>query len=403
MTDETRADANVDRRRFLKTAGAGLTAATAMLTSPEHAMARTARFTSREQAMAQSAVEQARFDRLASCTWPIRQIFKTRATAGRGRGTAGAETAPAAGGARQSGAGTGQPPGRNRMTSAQMKKKYGEITMLDFPQWTKDTFPGVTHMDIFSGLFGDVTDDTMLRAAGRRPGTFDPSSAVRDGSGSRSSPRTGVATGVKVQHISNNAPTNLASDGRRAAQGRRRRREEVARRRGDPRRQVGAHELGDRRWAAHQATRDRALARRLSAATSTSCRSDAGDRVVQGDGRPRRQARHQGHDREPLGPGRGSDEHPDHPRRRSTIRTARRRPTSATGNTSTCSSAASRRWRRTRTPTCTPSTGIAGATQRRAAIDADHARRRLQGHVRARVRSRAAQRHRRAPSTSSKK
>ena len=50
-----------------------------------------------------------------------------------------------------------------------MKAKYGEITMLDFPQFTKDTFPGVTHMDLFSGLFGDVTDDSMF--AGR---TFDP-------------------------------------------------------------------------------------------------------------------------------------------------------------------------------------------------------------------------------------
>ena len=43
-----------------------------------------------------------------------------------------------------------------------MKEKYGEITMLDFPQFTKDNFPGVTHMDLFSGLFGDVTDDSMF-------------------------------------------------------------------------------------------------------------------------------------------------------------------------------------------------------------------------------------------------
>ena len=48
-----------------------------------------------------------------------------------------------------------------------MKAKYGEITMLDFPQFTKDTFPGVTHMDLFSGLFGDVTDDSMYRRASR--------------------------------------------------------------------------------------------------------------------------------------------------------------------------------------------------------------------------------------------
>ena len=53
-----------------------------------------------------------------------------------------------------------------------MKEKYGEITMLDFPQFTKDTFTGVTHMDLFSGLFGDVTDDSMFAQR-----TFDPSSA----------------------------------------------------------------------------------------------------------------------------------------------------------------------------------------------------------------------------------
>ena len=192
MTDEARADATVDRRGFLKTAGAGLTAATVMLTS-------------REQAMAQSAVEQARLDRLASCTWPIRQIFKTRANAGRGRGNAAAEAAQPAGGGRQAGAGTGQPAGRNRMTSAQMKEKYGEITMLDFPQFTKDTFPGVTRMDIRSGLFGDVTDDSMFVQ-----GIFDPSSA----SGKKWLDKLVAkmaATGTRVQHISNNAPTNLAS------------------------------------------------------------------------------------------------------------------------------------------------------------------------------------------------
>jgi len=191
MSDETRADATVDRRGFLKTAGAGLTAATAMLTS-------------REQAMAQVAGEKARLDRLASCTWPIRQIFKTRAGGGRGRGNAAA--GQAAGATGRAGAASGQPPGRNRLTSAQMKEKYGEITMLDFPQFTKDTFPGVTRMDIRSGLFGDVTDDSMFVQ-----GTFDPSSP----SGKKwldALVAKMVATGTTVQHISNNAPTNLASD-----------------------------------------------------------------------------------------------------------------------------------------------------------------------------------------------
>jgi sugar phosphate isomerase/epimerase len=76
--------------------------------------------------------------------------------------------------------------------------------MLDFPQFTKDTFPGVTHMDIFSGLFGDVTDDTMF--AGR---TFDPMSPSGRKWLDQLANRL-VTTGTKVQHISNNAPTNLA-------------------------------------------------------------------------------------------------------------------------------------------------------------------------------------------------
>ena len=71
-----------------------------------------------------------------------------------GGGRGGAAAAP------QPGALAGE---RRRLRREEMKKKYGEITMLDFPQFTKDTFPGVTHMDIFSGLFGDVTDDTHVR------------------------------------------------------------------------------------------------------------------------------------------------------------------------------------------------------------------------------------------------
>ena len=86
-----------------------------------------------------------------------------------------------------------------------MKEKYGEITMLDFPQFTKDTFPGVTHMDIFSGLFGDVTDDSMFERASVR--SVDP---VRKKWLDQLVAKM-VATGTKVQHISNNAPTNLAS------------------------------------------------------------------------------------------------------------------------------------------------------------------------------------------------
>ena len=179
-----------DRRDFLKTATAGLTAAGVML-SP------------RERALAQFQDQKNRVERIASCSWPIRYIFKSRprpagATAPPPRPAAPAEPAPSP-----------APPAPPRVvnggwTTERMKATYGEITMLDFPQFTKDTFPGVTHMDIFSGLFGDVTDDSMF--AGR---TFDPMSAP----GRKwldQMANTLVKTGTKVQHISNNAPTNLA-------------------------------------------------------------------------------------------------------------------------------------------------------------------------------------------------
>jgi sugar phosphate isomerase/epimerase len=193
----------LDRRDFLKSAGAGVTAATVMLTP-------------REQALAQAEAEKNRLLRIASCSWPIRSIFKNRAGAGRGggagRGTGAGSSAPAPA---QPAAAPGQPggaapqapprsPSNGGWSQQQMKEKYGEITMLDFPQFTKDTFPGVTRMDIFSGLFGNVTDDTMY--AGR---TFDPMSP----SGRKWLDQLAgklVTTGTKVQHISNNAPTNLA-------------------------------------------------------------------------------------------------------------------------------------------------------------------------------------------------
>jgi sugar phosphate isomerase/epimerase len=85
-----------------------------------------------------------------------------------------------------------------------MKQKYGEITMMDFPQFTKDTFPGVTRLDIRSGLFGDVTDDSMYAQ-----NIFDPSSAAGKKWLERFASKL-AATGTRVQHISNNAPTNLA-------------------------------------------------------------------------------------------------------------------------------------------------------------------------------------------------
>jgi hypothetical protein len=118
----------VDRREFFKTAG-GAAAGLSLRGGPAAAAA------------PQQWTEKDKLARIASCSYPIRSIFKTRPN---GRGA-------------------------NPATAA-LKEKYGEITMLDFPTFTKETFPGVTRMDLFSGLFGDVTDDSMFTG-----GVFDPS------------------------------------------------------------------------------------------------------------------------------------------------------------------------------------------------------------------------------------
>ena len=216
MDDSAR---RIDRRDFFKQAGAGLTAATVMLTP-------------REQAVAQSLAQKARLERIAGCTWPIRSLFKTRAPAGRGGGGAagaggGRGGARGAGGQSSPAAATSPipaiPADRDRTTPAEMKQRYGEITMLDFPQWTKDTFPGVTRMDLFSGLFGNVTDESMFITAaqgGGGGGGFDPMSPSGrkwlDALASKC-----VATGTKVQHVSNNAPFGLADFGSPEADARR--------------------------------------------------------------------------------------------------------------------------------------------------------------------------------------
>jgi sugar phosphate isomerase/epimerase len=203
MSTNDNTSSTLGRRDFFKSATSGLAAAGLMLTP-------------RERALAQALEEKGRLDRIASCSYPIRYIFKTRANPGRaGSAAPGAgapQAAPAAvararGGGRTTG-GAGR--GNGGSTNQQLKEKYGEITMLDFPQFTKDTFPGVTHMDLFSSLFGDVTDDSMFaQRAGGGVGTFDPSSP----SGKKWLDQLAnklVLTGTKVQHISNNAPTNLA-------------------------------------------------------------------------------------------------------------------------------------------------------------------------------------------------
>ena len=221
-------NAAVNRRGFFKSAGSGLAAAGLVLSS-------------REPAAAQALSEKHKLDRIATNSWALRQLFKTRAGGGRGRGTAPGGQAPAAaqGGAPAGRGGGPARAGTGGRTAAQMKEKYGEITMLDFPQFTKDTFPGVTHMDIWSALFGDVTDDSMFVQGGTV----------------RSVDRVGQEVARQARHEAWRRPARRSSTSRTT-----RRRTSPARtsrhaegRRGDgkkwldgcadPRRQVDAHEL----------------------------------------------------------------------------------------------------------------------------------------------------------------
>ena len=101
-------------------------------------------------------------------------------------------------------------------TVAEMQKKYGSITMLDFPAYTAREFPGVTKMDTWTTLFGDFDDESMYRKTqtAAPDGTpreildFDPASS----SGRRwcdAMANMQVKTGVATHHISNNAVRNV--------------------------------------------------------------------------------------------------------------------------------------------------------------------------------------------------
>jgi sugar phosphate isomerase/epimerase len=174
----------VDRRIFLKSAGLGLmgVAGIGLLPLPIES----------SKGYVVKRTKEERLKQIASNSWAILPLFKGRVN----------------------------PERPERPETVQLKKKYGEITLLDFPQFTKDHFPGVTAMDIRSSVFGDVTDDSMFTRVERngqtRFGFFDPSTP--------SSKRyldllvtKMVSTGVKAVHISNNAPVAISTASDNAA------------------------------------------------------------------------------------------------------------------------------------------------------------------------------------------
>ncbi len=161
------------RRSFLQTATAGVALAGTVNAGTGTGVAR-------------ALTEKEKLARLASNTWPLRTLFKSRPT--------------------------------SRPVSPEVeafRKKYGQITMLDFPQFTKDTFPGVWHMDLWSSLFGDVTDQSMYVGStvmmGENKRTvyeFDPSTPSSKKWLTTLAGKM-AAGGVLCHHISNNAPRDI--------------------------------------------------------------------------------------------------------------------------------------------------------------------------------------------------
>jgi hypothetical protein len=177
---------SLDRRKFLQGAGGSLAAGLLAASSTSPAGAQATPESIVHASAARPLTDQEKMVRIASNSYPIRYIFKTRAGVG------------------------------EKDMAVKMKKKYGEITMLDFPDFTKKTFPGVYQMDLWSSLFGDSDDEsqyvqTSVIGYDGKTHTmreFDPSSA----SGKKwleTMANKQVTTGTKCHHISNNAPRDI--------------------------------------------------------------------------------------------------------------------------------------------------------------------------------------------------
>ena len=166
------ASGDAGRREFFKAAGSGLAAAGTLLAAATHA-----------DASAPAASEDGA-EKIASNTYAVRHLFKRMSS--------------------------------SRSPSEETKKlkaTYGEITMLEFPRFTRDTYPGVRKMDLWSSLFGDVEDESEFGKRERRGrtarGDFDPSRTSSRKWLDKLASNIGK-TGVEAVHISNNAPRNIA-------------------------------------------------------------------------------------------------------------------------------------------------------------------------------------------------
>lgn len=177
MRERNKKQSSIERRNFIKTVGVGMlgVAGVGTLTSSQQG----SEISSKKRTMDE------RLKQIASNSYAVNKLFARRIYPGR----------------------------KERPESAELKKKYGEISLLDFPQFTKDTYTGVKAMDIWSSLFGDIKDDSMFNRMERngqtRFGDFNPAAISSKRYLDRLASKI-VSTGIKAVHISNNAPRNIA-------------------------------------------------------------------------------------------------------------------------------------------------------------------------------------------------
>lgn len=168
---------SIGRRSFLKSTGVGMLGITGIGTLASSCLSGKEKIISR--------TKEERLKQIASNSYAVNQLFKRRAYAGR----------------------------PERQENIDLKKKYGEITLLDFPQFTKDTYPGVPAMDLWSSLFGDISDDSMFTRTERngqtRLGDFDPAAPSSKKYLDQLAGKI-ASSGIMAVHLSNNAPRNIA-------------------------------------------------------------------------------------------------------------------------------------------------------------------------------------------------
>jgi sugar phosphate isomerase/epimerase len=182
--------AMLDRRDFLRGAGGSLAAST-LLGSSSFAEAQSPLPPTSPESITHAGVfrpltDQEKVARIAANSYPLRWIFKTRGNVG------------------------------DKATITSMKAKYGEISFLDYPEYTKKNFPGVTKMDMWSSLFGDPGDDSqftkvsIMNMQGESVETqeFDPSTTSSK-KWLEKMANAQIKAGVFCHHISNNAPRDI--------------------------------------------------------------------------------------------------------------------------------------------------------------------------------------------------